>query len=274
MHSHSHMIVPQGPRQTGAELASFHVVEAALQGPSPARRVCIETAHSDQHHSGANRLLQQRYSWRGYRAVSLPVTGTAEHLPLTASRDGTIIGTLTVGFDGQRGLNCDNSFADEVQALRTAGQRLCEFTKLAVEPDAGSCQVLAALFHVAFLAARDLHRVDTVLLEVNPRHVRYYQRMLGASVVGLERTNDRVDAPAVLLAITSAHIRSQIDQAVWPRPATQAVRSLYTQAFNRTEEGAIVERLAAQMAQSRRGAQQRAFTFRLPATTAETGLAA
>jgi hypothetical protein len=219
MHPHPHMIIPQGPGTFGPELASFHVVPVRPEGTSTARRVCIEAARSEQHHHGANRLLQQRYSWRGYRAVSLPLTGANEHLPLTASRDGAVIGTLTVGFDGPRGMNCDASFGDEVQALRDAGQRLCEFTKLAVESEDGSCQVLAALFHVAFLAARNLHRVDTVLLEVNPRHVRYYQRMLGATVVGLERANTRVSAPAVLLSIPCSHIRRQIDQASWPRQA-------------------------------------------------------
>lgn len=269
MHTHSHMIVPQGPRTMGPELASFHLGVSRSQALTAARRVCIETAHSERHHLGANRLLQQRYSWRGYRAVKLPAPGTREHLPLTATREGTVIGTLTVGFDGLRGLNCDSSFPQEVQALRAAGQRLCEFTKLAVQADDSSVQVLAALFHVAFLAARNVYRVDTVLLEVNPRHVRYYQRMLGAEVIGQERANQRVDAPAVLLAIASAHIRRQIDQAMWPRPASDAARSLYTQAFNRAEEAAIVARLSSHLKPRASPASQPAtplpFAFRLPA---------
>ncbi len=275
MHTHSHTVAPQGQHSFGPELAFFHMLGAAPKEPQRARRVCIETAHSETQHRGANRLLQQRYHWRGYRAVSLPQTGLALHLPLTASREGQVIGTLTVGFDSPRGLNCDQSFAQEVQALRAAGQRLCEFTKLAVQAEEGSVQVLAALFHVAFLAARNLRRVDTVLLEVNPRHVRYYQRMLGAEVIGQERANACVDAPAVLLAIPSAHIRQQIDQAAWSREARAAARTLYTQAFNRAEEGAIVARLAIHLSEQTAPvraapglAEERPFAFRLPSTAA------
>ncbi len=272
MHSTSHIVFPQGPQATGPELASFHVLPARTPGTLAARRVCIETVHCEQHHRSANRLLQQRYSWRGYRSVRVPAPGSGEHLPLTATRDGQVIGTLTVGFDNPRGLNCDHSFADEVQALRAAGQRLCEFTKLAVQADEASVQVLAALFHVGFLAARRLQRVDTVLLEVNPRHVRYYQRMLGAEVVGRERSNACVDAPAVLLAIASAHIRRQINLAMWPRPTLAAERSLYAQAFNPAEECAILARLSAQLAAAPaafgRTAAQQPFAFRLPVAAA------
>jgi hypothetical protein len=274
MHPTEHIHFPPAARPWGAELASFHLGAAGQHG---ARRVCIETARAEHHHLGANRLLQQRYSWRGYRPVSLPGAtgaGVSEHLPLTASRDGTVIGTLTVGFDNAGGLNCDASFGQEVQALRAEGQRLCEFTKLAVQAGEASARVLAALFHVAFLAARKLYRVDQVLLEVNPRHVRYYQRVLGAEVLGQARNNARVDAPAVLLALPSTHIRQQLDDAVWPERRPAASRSLYTQAFNRAEESAVVARLTAQLGRLRAGEHAPAFAFRLPEAPSNQALPA
>lgn len=268
MHTPQHIHCPPAARPWGPELASLHLA-ASRHGGS--HRVCIEAASAEHHQRGANRLLHQRYSWRGYRPVSLPAAHAAAdtHLPLTATRGGAVIGTLTVGFDGPLGLNCDTGFGPEVQALRAQGQRLCEFTKLAVQADDASTQVLAALFHVAFLAARKQHQVDLVLLEVNPRHVRYYQRVLGAEVVGTERGNDTVNAPAVLLAIRSMHIRQQLDQAACqPRPQ-RACRSLYAQAFSRTEEVAIVSRLVAQLSEARHGLQPAAFSFRLPAVAPE-----
>jgi hypothetical protein len=179
-----------------------------------------------------------------------------------------------VGFDSARGLNCEASFSQEVQALRAEGQRLCEFTKLAVQAEQASAQVLAALFHVAFLAARKLHRVDLVLLEVNPRHVRYYQRVLGAEVLCQARNNARVDAPAVLLTLPSSHIRRQLDEAVWPDRRPAASRSLYAQAFNRAEESAIVARLTARLGQLRAGEHAPAFAFRLPQAPASRALPA
>lgn len=274
MHSPEPIHVAPEARPRGAELASFQLSPGSQHGT---RRVCIEAAHAEHHHRGANRLLHQRYSWRGYRPVSLPGTaggGAGEHFPLTASREGAVIGTLTVGFDGARGLNCDANFNREVQALRGEGLRLCEFTKLAVQAEEASAQVLAALFHVAFLAARKLLRVDLVLLEVNPRHVRYYQRVLGAEVVGQARNNARVDAPAVLLALASSHIRRQLDEAVWPGQPQAVSRSLYAQAFNRAEESDIVVRLTAQLSRWRAAGHPPDFAFRLPALTDSRALPA
>jgi len=262
------------------DLVSFEACLSAASLSGQGHLIRIEAVQALHHRVAANELLSERYRWRGYGAVSLPVATAAHCLPLTASRDGKVIGTLTVNFDSERGLNCDDTFPDEVMALRTGGERLCEFTKLAVDTGADSAQVLAALFHVAFLAARNLQQVDTLLLEVNPRHVRYYQRMLGARSLAAERLNRRVNAPAVLLAIATADVRRWIDgNAAMPLASdeaandaaaeadavavgaarAQAVRTLYGLAFNRTEEAAILGRLARQWPPSEH------FVFRLPA---------
>ena len=43
--------------------------------------------------------------------------------------------------------------------------------------------MIAALFHVAYIIAHRLRGFDALVMEVNPRHVRYYERMLGARVL-------------------------------------------------------------------------------------------
>lgn len=260
------------------DLVSFEAGLSAASVSGQGRLIRIEAVQDMHHRVAANELLSERYNWRGYGAVSLPLATAAHCLPLTASRDGKVIGTLTVNFDSERGLNCDDTFPDEVMALRTSGESLCEFTKLAVDSGATSAQVLAALFHVAFLAARNMQQVDTLLLEVNPRHVRYYQRMLGARALAAERLNRRVNAPAVLLAIATADVRRWIDgNTALPVVADEAAndagteadatgttralvaRTLYGLAFNRNEEAAILGRLARQWPPSE------PFVFRLPA---------
>ena len=258
-----------------SDLVSFQVDQPALAAASEGRLIRIESARAQESRLAATELLNQRYGWRGYGAVSLPAPATAHCLPLTASREGRVIGTLTVNFDTELGLNCDDTFPEEVAALRARGETLCEFTKLAVDSGAASTQVLAALFHVAFLAALHLEHVNTLLLEVNPRHVRYYQRMLGARVLAVARLNRRVSAPAVLLAIATADVRRWIDkrssalmdEAVNNGEAepTSAgcdapldARTLYGRAFNRAEEAAILSRLAQEWPPST------PFAFRLP----------
>lgn len=236
---------------------------APLDRPSavPTRRnISIAPATPASRHA-ANRLLNERYGWRGYGDVSLPQPESITHFPLTATHEGVVIGTLTVGVDGPSGLNCDRAFAAEVDALRRAGAKLCEFTKLAIDGSLGGKHVLAALFHVAYLAADRLANVDTLLMEVNPRHVRYYCRMLGATVIGEERTNEAVNAPAVLLSMAFAAVRGKIDAIAGSPNTVGGERSLYSLAFNRDEEDAIVSRLIRRAPLHDDGAP---FGFRLP----------
>jgi hypothetical protein len=173
----------------------------------------------------------------------LPVDQTANRITLTAVEDGATIGTITVGLDGPEGMNCDDVFAAEVGALRAQGQRLCEFTKLAVDPASGTKRVLAALFHVAYVVAHRLRGFDTLVMEVNPRHVRYYERMLGARVIGEERLNRSVNAPAVLLSISFKYIMAQIDEMGGQPERAASERSLYPFAYTKAEEQEIIARM-------------------------------
>jgi hypothetical protein len=191
----------------------------------------------------ADSLLKERYAWRGYHAVSLPSDQTANRITLSAVEQDETIGTITVALDGPEGLSAEDAFADELEALRADGQRVCEFTKLAIDPISGSKRVLAALFHVAYIVAHKIRGYDALVMEVNPRHVRYYQRMLGARVLGEQRLNRFVNAPAVLLSIPFDYIAEQI--AVFGGRSDLAAdeRSLYPFAFSDHEEQGIVGRL-------------------------------
>jgi hypothetical protein len=150
-----------------------------------------------------------------------------------------------VGLDGLDGMSSAEAFAPEIDALRAAGRRVCEFTKLAVDPDAGTKRVLAALFHVAYLVAHRMRGYDTLVMEVNPRHVRYYKGMLGAKVLGPERLNRSVNAPAVLLSIEFDHIATQIARLGGQPEQVANDRSLYPLAFSAKEEEGILARLMA-----------------------------
>ncbi len=209
------------------------------------RRFTIESAESLIVRQSANRLLRERYGWRGYHTVSLPANQTSSRTTLTALENGVAIGTITVGLDDTAGMNSDDAFGDELDALRQAGQRLCEFTKLAIDPITGNKRVLAALFHVAHIVAYLLRGRDRLVMEVNPRHVRYYQRMLGAQVIGSERINRAVNAPAVLLSLGFDYIASCIHEFGGHPECAGTERSLYPLAFTPDEERGIVARLMA-----------------------------
>ena len=83
-----------------------------------------------------------------------------------------------------------------------------------------------------------------LLIEVNPRHVRFYQRMLGFRQLGPERACPRVGgAPAVLLWLRLKHAHEQIELYGGHQDKYAEARSLYPFFFAPQEEDGIVGRL-------------------------------
>jgi hypothetical protein len=223
------------PRPAAAELP--------IRTDSAPGRFRIRAADTARRRSSASILIKRRYAWRGYEVGALPDQQTAQRVTLTAVDKDVTIGTITVNLDGHEGLNADDEFGDEVDALRVAGRRICEFTKLAVDSSVHSKRVLASLFHVAYIYAHRIQSADVLVMEVNPRHVRYYQQMLGCHVLGEERLNRRVNAPAVLLSVEFSHIREQINKFAGRSGQPVMDRTLYPHGFSADEEIRIIERL-------------------------------
>lgn len=193
--------------------------------------------------ASASSLIQRMYAGRGYTAHALPDEPCARRLTLVASAGTSVIGTMTVGFDSDQLLSVDEVFPDEVSSIRAAGRQVCEFTKLAVDGAIRSQRVLAGMFHVAFIYAHRVRGCDNLLIEVNPRHVRYYEGKLGFKVLSAPRLNPRVGAAAVLLSLDLWHAQAQIE-LFGGRPELSAVeRSLYPHALARERESEVTGRL-------------------------------
>lgn len=183
------------------------------------------------------------YAGRGYTAHALPDEACARRLTLVASAATTVIGTMTIGFDSEQRLAVDEVFPDEVSSIRASGRQVCEFTKLAVDGAIRSQRVLAAMFHVAFIYAHRVRGCDNLLIEVNPRHVRYYEGKLGFKVLTASRLNPRVGAAAVLLSLDLWHAQAQID-LYGGRPELSATeRTLYPHALARDVGAEVADRL-------------------------------
>jgi hypothetical protein len=141
-------------------------------------------------------------------------------------------------------LPADENFRDRLDILRRQGRRLCEPSRLAI--DAGmSKRVFAALIHISYLYAHELHGFTDYVIEVNPRHVAFYQRMLGFADFGGERPCSRVGAPAVLLRLPLDQMGANIRK--WGGSVKQqaAERSFYPYFFPACDEPVITDRLAA-----------------------------
>ncbi|MBI2224900.1 MAG: hypothetical protein HYU44_08080 [Betaproteobacteria bacterium] len=183
----------------------------------------------------ASMLIERMYSRRGYHtetASTLPHRPT--RITLETSRGEELIGTLTLGLDSEEGLLADALYQSEMNGLRATGRKLCEISRLAVDPQYGSKEVLASLFHLAYIYARIIHKATDVLVEVNPRHARFYKRMLSFRQIGQVQTCPRVNAPAVLLHLELAYMDTQIARHAGSRDTHE--KSLYPYFFSTCEE--------------------------------------
>jgi hypothetical protein len=231
-----------------------HLVEGTRldllpDGPEGTPKFKIKAADSTSRRGLITGLLSARYAWRGYSSVELAARQSLERFTLVALDNEVPLGTITVAFDVGNKLGADDAFGPELDHLRAEGSKLCEFTKLAVDPTTATKRVLAALFHVAYLVAHRVREFDRLVIEVNPRHQRYYERMLGLQPLGDERMNRTVKAPAVLLTLAFSDVREQIDLLGGHPEQAANVRSLYPFAFSHAEEAAIIARLRRNRAQ-------------------------
>jgi hypothetical protein len=204
----------------------------------------IRTAVDPHHRRRASSLIQRRYAWRGYSSSPLQ-RQEAGRVTFTAGTHEMTVATLTAGLDSDAGLYVGKLYPEEVGALRAEGRKLCEFTRLAVDESVRSHNVLASIIHVAFMYVINLHRCTDVLIEVNPRHVRFYQRMLGFERAAGERLDPAVNAPAVLLRLDLAHCAREISRLGGNRRYADEARSFYPLFFAPDEAARIVRRLRA-----------------------------
>jgi hypothetical protein len=179
----------------------------------------VGVAGSREELDAAHSLVHRRYRSRGYD-IDVPAhcDGRSDsdftsrrEVTIVAAASEEMIGTCTLGFDGPLGLRADATYGDVLRTARAAGQRLGEITRLAVDA-ADSMAVLASLFNLAFVAGKAIDDVTDVFIEVNPRHVLFYTRLLGFRVAGDERICERAGAPAVLLHVEMSALAGRLEE--------------------------------------------------------------
>jgi hypothetical protein len=131
---------------------------------------------------------------------------------LAEDPNGKEAGTISLVFDSNLGLPCNEIYREEVDGLRAQGLSLVEFTRLAIDDDAPNARgLLFHLFALSYAFARCGGGCTDMLIEVNPRHVQYYKKILRFEQVGPERACPRVKgAPAVLMRMNFALMDAEL----------------------------------------------------------------
>jgi hypothetical protein len=201
----------------------------------------VRLATTEDRRKAASLLIEKMYSWRGYEAN--PLGQDPNKITLVAYQDDKVVGTLTLGLDSPGGMVVDQLYKSEADQLRAQGRKICDVTKLAVDQDIKSKSVLGALFHLSVIYGRNIHHATDFLIEVNPRHALFYQRMIGFVPFGEEKLCPRVNAPAVLLKLDLAYADEQVKKYGGLGAEVQGVKSIYPFWFSKEDELGITQRL-------------------------------
>ena len=190
------------------------------------------------------------YATEGDRGLCVsPFDACAQTLTLLAQDSaGNDHATISLVFDSAEGLPCDEIYRPEVDALRARGCQLAEVTRLAIEQTGAEAKsLLLQLFNQCYIFARIVRNASDLVVEVNPAHVKYYQRLLHFQQSGPERPCSRVQgAPAVLLRLNLPEIEAAVKGTGCTKGRDLNGRRLHPFPYSRLEEESIARSLASQ----------------------------
>jgi hypothetical protein len=186
-------------------------------------------------------LVANRYGTRGYSIP--PLKQDPNLFTFIAYDEGVPVGTVALRLDSDKALSADKLYKKELNQLRKAGSRLCEFTRLAVDSTAASKAVLAGLFHTAYLYGNVIHGCTHAVIEVTPQHAGFYNRALRFEQIGAERLNPRVNTQGVLMCVAFEAIAEGLAKYAGKPDVPGATRSLFVYGFAPSEEAGVLNRL-------------------------------
>lgn len=201
------LAVSRPPRAERRELAQVRGSQPQNAVTAVHSQYQMQVAVRPEQFRAADELVRRRYAWRGYKLADGELFKTPQVSPepvpfvLLAEDQGRLSGTLTVRLDSEGGMLAEDSYAAEIGRLRRSGRRIAELVKLAVEKGADWKATLDVLVQAAYFVTRTVYALTDVLIEVNPRHVRFYERVFGFVVAAAEGVCNRVGAPSVLMQL-------------------------------------------------------------------------
>lgn len=145
---------------------------------------------------------------------------------LARDQYGAIAGTVTAVFDQSVSLPATKIYAHEIKELRDRGAIIAEVSRLAVSKrHRFSKEILSLLFNHLVIYCHHIKKVTSLICEVNPRHVLYYQSILNFKQIGVMKPCPMVqENPAVLLQLSIQNFEELIKN----HQASSKFKALYS----------------------------------------------
>jgi len=245
-------------------------VELAADGDyrfGSAGEFSVRVASSLEDRLAAWRLAYDVYRGKEYAAPDPQELWYSVHdaLPETVTvlveRSGELIGAVTVIPDSPLGLPADRVFPAETSALRQSGGVLAEAVSLVqggVGERAGMV-VAARLCEFTCLVAERLLGASDLVITVNPRHERYYRRVMLFERRGEEVPCDKVSgALAVFLTLNF----KDMDLYVRTADLIGGPRTIYRRFMKPEEAAEVADHLAGQRSSLSTSALREYFLYR------------
>ncbi|MFZ2187460.1 MAG: hypothetical protein WAV46_02425 [Candidatus Moraniibacteriota bacterium] len=168
-------------------------------------------ARCDADQQGAFDLVSEEYKKDGYIDVDARPDIPVYNFLLTsatfiAKADKTIIGTVTIVGDGEKGLPMENIYEEEIGELRWSGKKMAEISQLAIKrgtaenPDMHQRKIQTsiplALFRVVYFFAKS-QGIGNFCIAINPKHETFYKLLGFEDIGGLKSYSFVNGAPAL-----------------------------------------------------------------------------
>ena len=169
----------------------------------------ITIAHQDEMLS-IWKLTHDAYVTAGY-ADPQP-NGILRHYPhldgipnttvFTAATKDEILGTVTLTEDGPAGLSVDSEFKDLVDTYRGQGYKIASVWRLVTQPNVRRSIVVSSLIGKVVETCNE-RNIYLVFLVVNPKHEKFYHRMLCFETISEIRKELAVKSNPGILLVTN-----------------------------------------------------------------------
>jgi hypothetical protein len=190
---------------------------------TPLHRFRVRLARTADDYESAFRLVQASYVALGIdHALTRHLRMTSQHvLPeawvLLAEEGGLLVGTMTVTLDSPARLPLDADYPSELDALRTAGARLCEFGTLAVVERRRHSGVSNLLNMAAVTIATQRLQATHLVAGVHPTAIEFYRAAYHFEQLGPAKGHANLEAPVAGMVSDLAVFHRFLEKA-FPTP--------------------------------------------------------